>query len=420
MVSFGEFCRSLPEYNYASYYQSFIHRTQVQLTELDPEIVQKPYRIPIRKEDYFDPNLTDFENNIRSILAEKSLEDMESWNVLNQIIGCNKYFDRYSCKTDSCSTNTKENWIHKFRFFKHRCKSRYCLSCSKIKKGIDFTKYENFIKSFKNFNFLTLTFKNVDFVNKEYVQKTKLYINNYLKTLKRKYGLVVGAYIKAIDVKQTNSRGYHLHYHILLEVLEDKSNLIPLFRELLLKYGNTKEHPFSKEWLNETGDSFIVNFTPIKGGHADAMTYTLGYLKKIEFESPKAFVDYIANTKSLQFIAPSKRFKKLVKHLICDYCKNRMAFDSRFNEIEIPDYNLFHQEISCKALSNKYPIEPLKLPVEDLLVDNDNKLLEAIKEFLGIKNNAFLVESTLNKEEIEFLLKRGDIYEPSPGTYQVL
>ena len=326
--------------------------------------------------------------------------------IIDNLDACNIGFNFFQCLNESCETNSKKLWVDKFRFIPFSCNSRYCPSCIEKMALKSVIAYRPYVETFKNFYMLTLTYKNFESITKDFVVLSKDHRKNFFKNLKRKFGFDVQNSIYAFEVTQSYERGFHYHIHILLEVANDPYDLVGMFELVYKRDGNTKKHPFSVEWFNLTGDSFIVGFTPIKGGVKDALNYVLHYLKKQKFEDPGAYVDFVQAFEGRQLIRPSKTYKKSKFKLLCDYCADPLKFAGFVNEISIPAYpeedadNLVITEESVGFL----------VP--------ESSLLDKISKFLDLPYNASDVEVNLTESELAYLLRSGEIFESRRGEYR--
>lgn len=334
--------------------------------------------------------------------------------VIDILDQCGIGFNTYECANTSCETTKKEFWAERFRFKPFDCKSILCLACrqTKIKKSI--IKYEPYVKTFKNCYLLTLTYKNRDLFPRSFYSRMKDDFDNFRRKLKP-LGVVISNYVKAIETKQSSEKGYHPHWHALIEIEIDKYGMIPLIKTIQERDGNTKEHVFSKVWQEVTGDSYIVNCVPVGGTHKDALNYVFHYMKKVEFESASSYVDYCSSIEGLQVVSCAKKFKPKNFKLECKHCQEPMRFTGFSNEIIIPAYP--EQEVIQSASPEEFVFEDGSVPTG---MSSVSSALARIKPSLDISYNAEFIEQILTKQEVDYLLRIGDIYESRPGEYRRL
>ncbi len=136
------------------------------------------------------------------------------------------------------------------------CKDKFCPCCMKRKSQLMLKQLTGYTKVLKkegyNFLHLTLTLKNMDDPGK---MLAKLWTS--WRDLRRRvvFKVFEGAYV-SLEVTYTKKKGYHFHFHVLLATKLELPMPIDEFREL--------ETRISNEWLDITGDSYIVKLQGAK------------------------------------------------------------------------------------------------------------------------------------------------------------
>jgi hypothetical protein len=136
---------------------------------------------------------------------------------------------------------------------------------------------------------LTLTVKNGHDLRERFSHliKSKNKLRQYLKDNKKRgssgsiFGLFIGG-VCTVEITYSDNYGFHPHMHCL--VLAHNKWEIEQFLQAKKEKTNLKDTFISQEWLDVTGDSFIVDITPIEkdaetgsfaGGCSEVFKYAL-------------------------------------------------------------------------------------------------------------------------------------------------
>ena len=196
------------------------------------------------------------------------------FNAYKRIKSCNKTVGVYVKKGSSDVKLATDMY----------CNSRWCPICAERRKEAIRKKYSIMIETVKNPYLLTLTLKNTDDLNDNILKRLTGAIKKLWEYRKDKYKgsrsffKNIKGFIRSVEIKPKKNGEYNLHAHLVCECDESWTNENSLFEI---------NQQISKEWLEETGDSKIVDFRKIDINKYDSnFTQAIKYIVK-----PQDFID---------------------------------------------------------------------------------------------------------------------------------
>lgn len=171
------------------------------------------------------------------------------------------------------------------------CNSPLCPFCVEKRKRDSRRKFREAVSDFKFPRFMTIGFRNVPDLTREYLKRTAVEFNTFKRYIKRR-GYNLGAYIAVMEIKHTVAKGWNMHYHVIYD-----GEYIP-WKEA------------GKELKKATkGDSWYVNIQCMAKGDLirskmKALNYVTKYISKMYFEteSRNIALEYYEATRKIRFI----------------------------------------------------------------------------------------------------------------------
>ncbi len=293
---------------------------------------------------------------------------------------CDKSF--YYLQCDACQTKIMSKFY---------CGLSICPICQ-YKRSLKFVRdYEPYIKTFENPRLMTLTLKNVKFITPDDFKR----FSKYFLALKRKlksWNLKLNKGVRVLEVTE-KGKGYHIHYHLLYD-----GSYIP-------------QDFLSKAWGRITGGSFIVDIRVVRHIH-QGLTYLAKYINKVPDMSAAKTVNFLIASKNVRVVQTfGTRFKVSRPNfkMICPVC----GFDQFCFCTYLMDSDKVFTEGPQFILSNPPPMKQ-----KELLSYFDNQMDKIIPYLNHGPGNAENIENILGKQDLNFMLKMGYIYEPYSGEYK--
>lgn len=223
----------------------------------------------------------------------------------------------------------KEKGSYKLIKSVQRCNNRLCSNCNQIFQKRNRSVLRKVVKTYRECRFMTINFKNVEHLNKDYVKKCsrqfnlmKKYLNrfsikkNLLKILKKlldenhinqdrydnlnKYYksykdkdrvFTLGNYINVMEIKYSKEKGWNLHYHILFE-----GSYIPVEvgREALKRASKSESYYVDIRYISEERVKNKVK----------AVNYITKYITKMNYHSEdlSLMMEFYKSTDRMRFI----------------------------------------------------------------------------------------------------------------------
>lgn len=285
----------------------------------------------------------------------------------------NEYNKVVACESEELMLVCK-NGLHRMKVL-NRCNSKYCLFCNKRKR----IKNRGILNEFLNNNesniplrFLTLTWKNTDYLS---IKLKKKYTRdfNLLKRRLKKYGYFFEKGVKVLEVNYNVSYNYHLHilfYGYFKPSVNNLKNLkrrcsLPIkirrkgiierkkisYRKVFTVDGRIDVDFLRDEWEQITGDSFILKLERIKYGTEGGVSYVskyvtklqdffkLSYMKLIEYDN------FMKNMRIYEKFGFKDSFSNYKKVYLCPICRVKMEID----------YQYYQEEYSLDEVEELYP-----------------------------------------------------------------
>lgn len=206
------------------------------------------------------------------------------YKLANLIEECHTIYRRFGCA--DC-----ENY-HDVLF---TCNSRYCVSCSHLRRKRLESRYATFMEQMQNPLFITLTIKNYD------LGRLTEMINKLLESFKklRKTDLFSTIYggIRALEVTfNPKHETWHAHLHILADIHGS------LFDSETGEF-KIPHHKLSAEWLEITGDSNIVWITRANPKNLKEIVKYVSKVKTL-IKHPESFAELLEALHGRRLVQP--------------------------------------------------------------------------------------------------------------------